>query len=142
MGLKQNAQYDSIADKIVGIDVESNDKIVFPSTSTVFMVSGLIGKWKQAVGYFFSSKGMTGKNLKEKILTCIDLLHNVGLSVVAVTSDQGSNFSSAITMLNVTEMNHFLPFKREKYLFLVTHRICGKALETACLQTTFIIMTE
>lgn len=102
MSLKQNSQYDRYVDKIVGICLE-NDKIVFPSTATVFMVSGVKMKWRQAIGYFFTGKGMLGKDLKEKIVHCIELLQDIGLHIIAITSDQGSNFSSAISLLKVTE---------------------------------------
>lgn len=55
------------------------------------MVKGVFEKWKQPIGYFLSSGTMTGAQMKVHLKECITKLQNIGLHVVLVVSDQGSN---------------------------------------------------
>ena len=45
---------------------------------------------------------MLGADLKQNIVCCIEKLQEIGLRIVGLTSDQGSNFSSAISTLGVS----------------------------------------
>ena len=140
MGLKLHSQYDKIGDEIVGIRLEK-EKIIFPSTATVFMVSGIREKWRQAVGYFFTSKGMRGNELKEKISKCIELLQANGLTVIAITSDQGSNFCSAVSAFHVTEKKPYFCINEQKVFVINDPPHLWKSIHN-CLLTDNIVIEE
>ena len=57
----------------------------------VFLVKGLIHRWKQPFGYFYSSGPISGSRLKVLLFEAIQCLQAIGLTVIVVVSDQGSN---------------------------------------------------
>lgn len=56
----------------------------------VFMLAGSSTRWKQVVAYYFTGNSVYGSALMPIILNIIRKAHNIGLHVVAVTSDMGS----------------------------------------------------
>ena len=57
----------------------------------VFMVRGIVNKWKQPFGYFLSSSPMQGSNMATLLKEAISLFQEIGLHVLVVVCDQGSN---------------------------------------------------
>ena len=61
MSIKTSLRYDERLDSIVGyedlVDGKRSDKIA--SYATVFMIRGILGTWKQPIGYFLTSGPMT-----------------------------------------------------------------------------------
>ena len=88
----------------------------------VFMVRGLVQKWKQPVSSFLSSGPMTGSTMKELLFECIQKLTGIGLHVKVVIGDQGSNNRSLFELsLGLLCSNPTLWHQTPRYLFSTTH---------------------
>lgn len=58
MSIKWGLHYNQYLDWIIGYEcfgVNNNQSNKFATIALVFMIMGLTKKWKQAIGYFFSS---------------------------------------------------------------------------------------
>ena len=60
-------------------------------THFVQIVKGLASKWKQPIGYFLSAGPIKASVLQTLTKSCITKLQAIGLNVVALICDQGSN---------------------------------------------------
>ena len=74
-------------------------------------------KWKQPVGYFISSGPISGRIMEQLLKACLDQLQAVGLTVVIVICDPGSNKQNLFTtQLGVTiDHPYFLHGARKIY---------------------------
>ena len=91
VSLKKHLDYYRAQDRVVGaLDAEGK---VPATAATVFMVNGVLNKWRQAFSYFFVKNCMPSKSLVQAVRQALDILTQIGLEVVAVVSDQGSNFN-------------------------------------------------
>ena len=57
----------------------------------VIMVWGLLSKWKQPVGYFFTAGPFKPDKLQQLTRNCLHKLEKIGLHTKVVICDQGSN---------------------------------------------------
>ncbi|KAM7298224.1 uncharacterized protein ISCGN_018634 [Ixodes scapularis] len=57
----------------------------------VFMLGGLTSRWKQVIAYHFTGRSLDGTLLKDFVLDLVKLSYEVGLKVLAVTSDMGAS---------------------------------------------------
>lgn len=117
MSIKQNAQYNRHSDQIIGICNE-NGKLIFTNTATVFMISGLRSKWRHGVGYFMTENGLKGGTIKDNLIKCIGLMQKIGLRILAITADQGSNFCKALAQLGISIKRPFFMVNNEKVFVL------------------------
>ena len=107
ISLKTNLFYDIPGDKIVGLeDFGSNYRTNKVATSAlVFLVRSITGNWKQPLGYVFVN-GACDKDETERLMKeAIDKLDVIGLKVLVILSDMGSNFHSLVNHLNITPEN-------------------------------------
>ena len=104
MSISERLVYLSKSDKIEGFEtIRPNNKTPFVANhACVFMVKGLVEKWKQPVGYEFSSGTLPVDTLQSLVCTCIEKLLAIGLYVKILICDQGSNNQSMIKKLGVT----------------------------------------
>lgn len=56
----------------------------------VFMVMGLLTKWKQSIGYF-KVNTMRHPMLETMLLKALSLLQSIGLKIIGIICDEGSN---------------------------------------------------
>ena len=91
MSIRQGLSYDQGRDIIEGVAEGKARTNSLASHAIVFMVRGLAHKWKQPLGYYLSNGPMKGREMKPLLLSCIDHLQAIGLTVLVVISDQGSN---------------------------------------------------
>jgi hypothetical protein len=56
----------------------------------VICISGLTSRWKQVVGYYFTGNKTNGSYLVQIVESVVKKSAEVGLNVVAATSDMGS----------------------------------------------------
>lgn len=91
MSIKEGVSYDSGRDLLEGFSETPARDEELANHAIAFMVRGITEKWKQPIGYFLSSGPMSGKAMKELVLQCISKVHSIGLTVMVVISDQGSN---------------------------------------------------
>ena len=82
------------------------------------MVRGLIGKWKQPVGYFLSRDATSAENLEGLLMKCIEHLKDIGLKPKVVVCDQGSCNTKLFRCLSVTEDKPYIMHNDDKIFFM------------------------
>ncbi|KAF2905576.1 hypothetical protein ILUMI_00604 [Ignelater luminosus] len=104
ISIKKHLQYSSPHDFIEGFE----DLGVLGRTSRigtqvmVFMVRGLILKWKLPVAYYVSAGSMKSSSLKILLIDVVKSLLEIGLQIHSVICDQGSNNRAVFRELGVT----------------------------------------
>ena len=112
MKIREGLTYDKGRDVIEGYCGENNR---LASHALVFMVRGIVDKWKQSVGYFLSSGPMSGTEIKKILLDCIARLDMIGLTAMAVIGDQGSNNQNLFsTILKATPDHPYFMYNDRK----------------------------
>ena len=139
ISLKANLQYDTAKDEVVGIeDFGNGDRTDNIATSAlVFMARGIKDNWKQPIGYLLVNESCPSEKLQAKLYEMIDTLTAVGLHVVTIISDLGSNFQKLLTHLKVTPQQPWFIYKgmRIVYLFDTPHLI--KAIRNNLIKHNF-----
>ena len=80
----------------------------------VFMVRGLLGKWKQPLGYFLCRDATPADKLQLLLKECLEKLSDIGLCPKVVVCDQGSNNVRLYKQVSVTEDQPFFLHRGEK----------------------------
>lgn len=65
----------------------------------VFMLRGAVFKWQQPIAFYFCEGATSSLQLKGIIKNVIAAVTDTGLTPIALISDQGSSFQSAINSL-------------------------------------------
>ena len=104
ISLKTHLFYNISDDKIVGVeDFGGGYRTNKVATSgLVFMLRSISGGWKQPLGYALVNNSCPVDTLEDLIKEAIDKLDGIGLNIVVVISDMGSNFYSLSLHLKVT----------------------------------------
>ena len=121
ISLKTNLIYDISADEVLGfVDLGASKKCELIATSAlVVMACGIADKWKQPLGYFLVHESCKSIDVKRILFDAIDKLDSIGLKVVCVISDLGSNFQQLTRELGVTPTQPwFLTESGKKIFFL------------------------
>jgi len=109
MSIKTAIRYDSASDCFVGMEdygsVGGRGKGL--ASQALVMVHGLTHKWKQVLGYFLASGGTKAVMLKNIVCSAIDMISDIGGTVVAITCDQGANNRALFSNLGITVENPF-----------------------------------
>jgi len=114
LSLKRGVEYNASRDTVTGI-VAKRDKVYdYVDGALVLMVAGLKTYWRQAFSYFFVQNAMPSERMQSLIFEALDKLKNIGLKVLVISSDQGSNFTSTINQLGVSKEQPFFWFQGEK----------------------------
>ncbi|CAK1597648.1 unnamed protein product [Parnassius mnemosyne] len=99
MAIETALTYAAHKDNIVGF-VDLNGKInEFADHALVFMLRGAVFKWQQLVAFYFCEGATSSLQLKKIIKNIISALTDIGLKPIALVSDQGSSFQSAVNSL-------------------------------------------
>ncbi|CAK1598240.1 unnamed protein product, partial [Parnassius mnemosyne] len=99
MAIETALTYAAHKDNIVGF-VDLNGKInEFADHALVFMLRGAVFKWQQPVAFYFCEGATSSLQLKKIIKNIISALTDIGLKPIALVSDQGSSFQSAVNSL-------------------------------------------
>lgn len=116
MAIKENLVYDVERDSVEGLeDSGTGGRTGYVANHAgVFLVRGLIEKWKQPVGYVLSSGPVNAKDLKQLCLQCIDRVQSVGLIPKVILCDQGSNNRSMLTSLGVSRTRPYFEHSGHK----------------------------
>ncbi|CAG9112952.1 unnamed protein product [Plutella xylostella] len=100
MALAPGVTYDRNRDEIIGFNDDGKKKEgVICDHALVFMVRGIIKKFKQPVSYTFCRSSTKTMSLKEQIKEIIGEIQKTGLRVVATVCDQGATNRAAINSL-------------------------------------------
>ncbi|CAK1593758.1 unnamed protein product, partial [Parnassius mnemosyne] len=100
MAIGTGLTYDKKKDKILGF-VDNGEKIEceFCDHVLVFMIRGIVKKYKQPIAYYYCSGSTKAVELKVHINNIVKKVQKTGLKVVATICDQGTSNVAAITML-------------------------------------------
>lgn len=99
MALEAAVTYDSKQDKIDGF-VHLNEKTSqFADHALVFMLRGAVYKWQQPIAFYFCEGQTKMFDLKAIIKSITTAVTETGLRPIALVSDQGSSFQSALNDL-------------------------------------------
>lgn len=93
MAIKESVVYNPERDEVEGFEdfgVKGKTQYI-ANHATVFLVRGLVYKWKQTVGYVLSSGPINSNVLHGLLLECLDNVQTAGLDVKVIIADQGSN---------------------------------------------------
>lgn len=71
------------------------------------MLRSLNHEWKQPVAYYFINNSCSGIDLQNTIFDVITKLQSISINIKAVTTDQGSNFTSFANTMNVSSQRPF-----------------------------------
>ena len=120
MSLKTHLFYSIPGDKIIGLeDFEGGCRTNKVATSAlVFMVRGRSGNWKQPLGYVLVNGGCPSRIVDDLVKEALDKLDAIGLQVMGVISDMGSNFQSLAIRLKVTPDRPWFIHNSKKYFLL------------------------
>ena len=120
ISLKTHLYYDIKADKIVGLeDYGSGQRTNKVATSgLVFLVRSISGGWKQPLGYALVNGACPRDEMEMLLREAIDKLEGIGLKVLVVVSDMGSNFQSLAKYLNITPSNPWFIHNENKYFVM------------------------
>lgn len=124
ISLKSHLYYDISRDKIVGFQTSLNGTSTdIASSALTVMVRGLASNWKIPLAYFFYKTSATSDDLKDILFKTVRRCKSIGLNVMGVVSDQGSNFQKLVKTLNVTDENPIFLIDDHKlvYLFDIPH---------------------
>ena len=93
MSIKEGLTYNTGRDIVEGFEDfgHAGQTRFLANHAIAFMVRGLASKWKQPIGYFLSAGPIKASVLQTLTKSCITKLQSIGLNVVALICDQGSN---------------------------------------------------
>lgn len=126
MSIKSSLFYSIKRDKIIGFhDTGSNKSFNVAQNALVIMARGLKKNWKQPLGYFLTPSTCPTVDVKNVIECTIKKLHSINIQVVAVVTDQGSNFRQLIKLYNLTIEKPYFMINNMKifYFFYMPHII-------------------
>ena len=94
VSLKSHLFYDASKDSLVGLQDCGNGETsgLVANSALVLMARGIIDNWKQPIAYYLVNESCDSIVLKDIISEAILHLESMGLMVVGIVSDQGSNF--------------------------------------------------
>lgn len=108
MAIAPNLSYDKTNDIIHGFVDNGEERLrTFCDHVCVFMIRGILKKYKQPVAYSFCKGSTKSKDLSKQLKIIIKKLCDCGLKVVATVCDQGtSNMAALNILMNETRQNY------------------------------------
>lgn len=135
MSIKANLYYNISRDEIVGFEDNGENKTLKPASSaTVFMVRGLKANWKQAIAYLFSQTNYSAQDMLFLINKIVKWLSFIGLDVVCLITDMGSNCIELSKVLGVTSENTKIVVGEKEMFFYFDPPHLIKALRNNLIQ--------
>ena len=120
MSLKVNLAYDSSKDEVIGLqdfgDAKKPKELA--TSALVLMARGVMGNWKQSLGYYLVNESCDSDKVREKLFEAIDKATSIGLTVTAVISDLGSNFIKLARDLNITPEKPWFIHNGKKVIYI------------------------
>lgn len=99
MALEPSLTFDQKQDKIDGFVHLIEKTSQFADHALVFMLRGAVYKWQQPVAFYFCEGQTKMLDLKTIIKSITAAVTEAGLLPIALVSDQGSSFQSALNSL-------------------------------------------
>ena len=119
MSIKESLHYDKASDSIIGREDfgEHGNSLKMANHALVFMVKGLINKWKMVLGFFFYSGGINTCKIKELYDASIKKVQETGMKVMFTVCDQEGVHRSLFRTLGMTPENPSFEVNDEKVNF-------------------------
>lgn len=143
MSLKAYLFYNSTRDKVigfedVGLDNMYTEQLLPACNVAVILVRGICKSWKQPLAYFFTNSTLNSSKLLNILHEAIIGLRNIGLKVLCVISDMGSNFVKLSELLHISSKKPYFEINNEKifYMFDVPHLV--KATRNNLLRHSYV----
>ena len=120
--LKSHLFYDCSKDKVIGVedfdDGITSDKLA--TSAIVLMAHGIIENWKQPLAYYLVNESCSIDMVKEKLAdaNAINKLRDIGLNVLGVVSDIGSNFQMFVDEMGITPDYPWFVHNGKKILYI------------------------
>lgn len=91
--------------------------------AAVILIRGIFKSWKQPLAYFFLHSSINASHLVDILYKVIINLRNIGLKVVSIMSDMGSNFLKLSELLHINIEKPYFKINNQKifYIFDVPH---------------------
>ena len=125
--IKSNLFYMINRDEVIGFeDYGDGKKSILPAGEVaVVMVKSTMDKWQQPLAYFLLNKSFDSEKSKCVILDCIYKLQSIGLIVLSLITDMGSDYRKMIKLLGVTKEKPYFTVENQKifYMFDPPHDI-------------------
>ena len=139
ISLKTNLFYDISKDRIVGLEDYGSgtrtNKVA--NSALVLLLRSISGKWKQPLGYALVNGGCLKEEMEEPMKGAIDKVEGIGLKVVVVMSDLGSNFQSLANHLGVTPERPWFIHNQKKYFLMFDPPHLIKCIRNNLMKYTF-----
>ena len=141
MSLKSALSYDAANDVIVGFEdyghLGTGKELA--NSALVFMVKGISAKWKQPIGYFLSHNTTSADKLKSLVVSAIEKLSSIGLSVRVVICDQGATNQQMFKFFGVSASKPFADVGGSKVVFMFDSPHLLKNVRNNLVKHDFII---
>ena len=123
---------------IIGLEDFSLYRINTLATSAlVLLLRSISGNWKQPIGYYLVNGGCQRDEFESIMKRAIDRVESIGLNVVAVLSDMGSNFHSLALYLNITPEHPWFIHNDKKYFVMFDPPHLIKSLRNNLMKYSF-----
>ena len=139
MSLKSNVFYQSNTDELLWLeDFGDGEKTNCLATSAlVFLARGIVENWKQPLAYYLVNESCGSEKVQEKLKDIISKVQGIGLEVVAVVSDLGSNFQKLLREMEITPEKPWFIFNGKKIFYLYDPPHIIKAIRNNLLNYDF-----
>ena len=120
ISLKNHLFYDISKDTLIGTEDygDNNSSGLLANSALVLMVRGILHNWKQPVAYFLVNESCSSGRLKDIINEALLHLEAMGLTVLSIISDQGSNFLSFAKDQGVSTNKPYFEMRGKKYFVI------------------------
>ena len=139
ISLKQHLYYDISRDKITGLEDFGSgyrtNKVA--NSALTFLLGSISGKWKQPLGYALVNGSCPTDEMEDLVKEAIDKVEGIGLNVVVVLSDMGSNFQSLANRLGITPEKPWFIHKGKKYFLMFDPPHLMKCVRNNLIKYTF-----
>lgn len=126
MSLKYSLFFDIRRDKIIGVhEIDDIQSPYAAGYAFTIMLRGIIGNWKQVIGYAFLTSSKIDQQLEEWIINMVKQLFDLGFNIRAIVSDQGSDFVKFANSKGISKETPYFDIDGRKiyYIFDVPHLI-------------------
>ena len=107
------------------------------TSALVLMARNISGKWKQPLGYVLVNGGCKRDILENLVKEAIDKLDGIGLKVLVIMSDIGSNFQSLANHLGITPEKPFFAHNNNTYFVMFDPPHLLKCIRNNLMKYTF-----
>lgn len=120
MSIREHLSYDPSTDRIVGVEDcgESGRTENVANQAMVFIVCGILKKWKQPVSFYFSKDGISANVLVDLIREVLSACFEADLKVMATVCDLGSKQVKALKMLGSSKQDPSFKFQDQTIITL------------------------